>query len=230
MNVPNYIPPQLEVPGNVTLDPWGEKLAFLRRVSLWHLGSVAVLFGLVRLPLPVVALGPALLALAAALATLCIVRIATRGTEWDLRISASLAPVGLLSLAIVIETLWRSGYPVWAPLFGLVAATIYTAFSRRDFSFIGQFLLSLIASEVGLAILTPLIGFSPVQAAWAMGANAGYLLFYCYDLASLMSRRRQGEALAAVIDLYRDVLNFFGWIVRCVKHWQRHRIWTMPWT
>jgi FtsH-binding integral membrane protein len=230
VNVPNYIPQQLEVPGNVTLEKWDEKLAFLRRVTVWHLASVGLLLGLTKLSLPETSLTTGLWLLVANLAVLCVARIATRGTEWDQRISAPLAPLALVPLALVIQALHRLGYPVWAPLSGLAAAAAYTLTCRRDFSFIGQFLLSLIASEVGLAIVAPILGFSPIQAAWAMGLSAAYLLFYCYDLASLMSRRRRGEALASAVDLYRDSLNVFGWIVRCVRHWQRHRIWTMPWT
>jgi len=227
--VPNYIPQQLEVPGNVTLEPWGEKLAFLRRVTVWHLATVGALLLLTFAPLPTLPANFGFGALAVALLLLCVVRIVTRGTAWDQRISASLLPLILVPLALVVSALHRAGYPVWAPLAGLGAATLYTALCRRDFSFIGQFLLSLIASEVGLAVLAPILGLSPLQAAWAMGLNAGYLLFYCYDLASLMSRRRRGEAMAAAVDLYRDVLNVFGWIVRCVRHWHRHRIWTTPW-
>ncbi|MHB8637505.1 MAG: Bax inhibitor 1 family protein [Fimbriimonadaceae bacterium] len=230
MYVPNFIPQQLEVPGNVTLEPWGEKLAFLRRVTAWHLASVFVVLVLAVSPLPVVPLPLGLIVLGAALALLCVVRIATRGTVWDQRISASLVPVVLVPVAMIVAALSRGGYPVWAPLTGLGAATVYTALCGRDFSFIGQYLLSLIASEVGLAIAAPILGLPPKLTAWAMGFNAAYLLFFCYDLASLMSRRRRGEALAAAVDLYRDVLNVFGWIVRCIRHWHRHRIWTLPWT
>jgi hypothetical protein len=45
-----------------------------------------------------------------------------------------------------------------------------------------------------------------------------------YDLAALMSRRRQHETWAAVADLFRDVLNVFGYSYRVVRHWRRHRI------
>jgi len=227
--VPNFIPQQLEVPGNVALEPWGEKIAFLRRVTAWHLASVLTLLLLTGVPLPIVSAPAGFGVLFAGLALLCIIRIVTRGTAWDQRVSASLAPMILVPLALVVGALHRAGYPVWAPLAGLSAATLYTTFCGRDFSFIGQFLLSLIASEVGLAVVAPILGLTPAQAAWAMGLNAVYLLFYCYDLASLMSRRRRGEALAAAVDLYRDVLNVFGWIVRCIRHWHRHRIWTTPW-
>jgi hypothetical protein len=49
-----------------------------------------------------------------------------------------------------------------------------------------------------------------------------------YDNASLLARRRLGEELGAVVDLYRDVLNVFGWVVRVLAHWRKHRIWNIP--
>ena len=54
-----------------------------------------------------------------------------------------------------------------------------------------------------------------------------FVIYWVYDLASLLARRRQGEELAAVVDLYRDVFNFFGYAVRMIKHWQKHKIWTV---
>jgi hypothetical protein len=50
-------------------------------------------------------------------------------------------------------------------------------------------------------------------------------VYFAYDLASLMSRRRRGEEAAAVVDLYRDVFNVFGYVPRVIAHWHRHRIW-----
>ncbi len=229
MYVPNYIPQPLEVPGNVSLETWGAKLKFLRRVTAWHLLTVAFVVGLCFCPLPVVPLVTGLLSLGIALLTLCLVRIGTRGTAGDLQCSSALLVTALAPLALVANAVERAGYPAWAPLTGLVASSVYTALCGRDFSFVGQYLLSLIASEVGLAVLAPILHQTPVQAAWAMGFNVVYLTYYCYDLASLMSRRRATESLAAAVDLYRDVFNVFGWILRCIRHWKRHKIWTVPW-
>ena len=71
-----------------------------------------------------------------------------------------------------------------------------------------------------------------VEGAQALSWNAIYLTFYVYDLASLLARRRIGEEWAAVVDLYRDVLNVFGWIVRVFAHWRKHKIWnvSLPWS
>jgi FtsH-binding integral membrane protein len=227
--VPNYIPQPLEVPGNVSLEPWDAKISFLRRVTVWHLVTVGLVVALTFCKLPALPLLTAVLALAASLFVLCLVRIATRGTVWDLRVSLGLVLTALVPLALVANAVERAGFPAWAPLTGLVAGAFYTGLCGRDFSFVGQYLLSLIASEVTLAVLAPVLRQSPAQAAWAMVFDAVYLTFYCYDLASLMSRRRSSEAAVAAVDLYRDVLNIFGWIVRCIRHWHRHRIWMLPW-
>jgi FtsH-binding integral membrane protein len=229
MYVPNYIPQPLEVPGNVSLVPWDSKLAFLRRVTLWHLLTIGFVIMLTFCPLPATPLPISSTALLGALLLLCVVRIVTRGTAWDLRISAALLVIALVPLALVANGMMRAGLPAWAPLTGLLASAVYTGLCGRDFSFVGQYLLSLIASEVTLAVLAPILRMSPARAAWAMAFDAVYLTFYCYDLASLMSRRRESESAAAAVDLYRDILNVFGWVVRCIRHWKRHRIWTTPW-
>jgi hypothetical protein len=54
-------------------------------------------------------------------------------------------------------------------------------------------------------------------------AGLGYVLFFVYDLAALLSRRRLREVPAAVADLYRDLLNFITYSVRIVLHWRRFR-------
>lgn len=229
MYVPNYIPPQVEIPGNVALEKWDVQLLFLRRVTTWHLLSVCVVATLVAIPGPTLALSPALWVLFFTILGLDILRITTRRTPWDLRISVAALPATLIIVSLVMRALQSQGYPVWAPMVGVIAASLYTFLCRRDFSFMGQYLLSLIASGVTIAAIAITFGFSVGRASWALGADALYLSFYCYDLASLMSRRRLGEEAAATVDLYRDVLNVFGWTLRCARHWKRHKIWTLPW-
>lgn len=230
MYVPNYIPQPVEIPGNVTGEKWPVKLRFLRIVTAWHLGSVVVLVLTSLLPLPPVALVTTIVALFVALLLLCLVRILTRGTAWDLRVSVALLPAILVLIAVIAKTLLQRGFPAWTPLVGLGASAAYTSLCGRDFSFLGQFVLSLITSAVMVAVIAVIVGMNSKMAAWGMAANALFLTYYCYDLASLMSRRRLGEELAATVDLYRDVLNVFGWIVRCARHWRRHRIWVTPWS
>jgi FtsH-binding integral membrane protein len=92
----------------------------------------------------------------------------------------------------------------------------------------GQYLLAIIASSTAIAAIwavEPTAIRFPIS---VLAANVLYLTYWVYDLASLLARRRRGEELAAVVDLYRDVLNIFGYVARCIGHWKKHRIWVLP--
>ncbi|HVT12281.1 MAG TPA: hypothetical protein VHE55_08435 [Fimbriimonadaceae bacterium] len=228
MYVPNYIPAPLEVPHNVTQERYRVRLGFIRRVALLHLLSLLIVGGLSMLNLISVPVEASVLELALVLVALLIVRILMRGTKGDLLFSLALSPVLLLSVAILVRILNQTGWPVWGIGVGAGCATLYTLCCGRDFSFVGQFCLSLIASSVALAIVAIKLGMSTQDAAFLLGANAAYLFYLVYDSASLLARRRLGEELGAVIDLYRDVFNFFGYFVRVARHWRKHRIWARP--
>ena len=61
-------------------------------------------------------------------------------------------------------------------------------------------------------------------------------IVYCHPLPNSYNRALL-DALSAglqeaghrvtVTDLYRDVLNIFGYIPRVVQHWHKHRIWQL---
>lgn len=225
MVVPNYIPDPIEIPGNVTQEPYRVRLQYLRRVFTWHLGSVGLVVGLALAPLPHLSLWLAAAILLACLVALCFVRIGFRGGKAEVQISAWSLPILLTTVALFVRSLYQAGVPVWAALFGIIIAYGYTLLCGRDFSFVGQFVLSLLASSVVIAGLSLAMGHAGPYALLAQLVNAAYLAFYVYDGASLLSRRRLGEELGAVVDLYRDVLNIFGYIPRVIQHWHRHRIW-----
>ena len=225
MQVPNYIPEPLEVPGNITQAPYAARLRFIRKVALMHLGSILVVAALASAPLPHYPLRQSSILLLACLLALNIVRIVWRGTRSEPAISVALMPVLAITLAIFARGLEFAGIPPWPVAVASVCATLYAVLCGRDFSFVGQFLLSLIASSVVVAALCRSVELTPGKAEIALAVNAGYLFYLVYDSASLMARRRQGEELAAVVDLYRDVLNVFGWVVRCIHHWRKHKIW-----
>lgn len=225
MYVPNYIPAPIEVPGNVTEERYGVRLRYIRRVAALHFLSLAVIGGLSTLNLPLIRVDLGLIELGLLLLLLSLVRITTRATRNDLIISASLLPVLLCSIAVLVRTLNQSGWPVWGVAVGAACSVIYGLCCGRDFSFVGQFCMSLIASSVLLAIAAISLGMPPHEAAFLLGANAVYLFYLVYDSASLLARRRLGEEAAAVVDLYRDIFNFFGYFVRVARHWRKHRIW-----
>ena len=225
MYVPNYVPEPLEVPANVTLDPYPVRLAFLRRVTALHATSLLLVAGAAWIPIPPVPFPFALLVLAGILLLFDLLRVRLRGQPLEARLSVVLAAPIVLATALCARMATLGGIPVWAILLGPAFALAYTLLCGRDYSFVGCGLLSLIGSSVLLAGAIVQTGMGHRQAAWALGLNTAYLLYFVYDLASLMSRRRRGEEMAAVVDLYRDVFNVFGYVPRVVSHWRRHRIW-----
>ncbi|HCD99673.1 MAG TPA: hypothetical protein DER07_01365, partial [Armatimonadetes bacterium] len=70
------------------------------------------------------------------------------------------------------------------------------------------------------------LGVAPPASLWGLAANAAYLFFLVYDLAAVLTRRLPKEEWGAVVDLYRDALNFLTYSVRVVRHWRKHRIWS----
>jgi len=130
-------------------------------------------------------------------------------------------------VAVAANRAYYAGFPIWSAVYGVGFAYIYTFVCGRDFSFVGQFVLSLIVSSVALSLLSLALNHKGIYAAEALGWNAIFLSYFVYDGASLLSRRRVGEEIAAVVDLYRDVINFFGYVPRVVHHWHKHRIWQL---
>lgn len=228
MYVHNYVPDPVEVPGNVTVEPYAERLAFIRRVTALHAVSVCAIAGVALSPITVLTPSHALAYVFLLLLSLCILRIVFRGTKTEAMVSLTLLPIVVVVFGMASASLLIAGFPVWSACIGLGCGLTYTMLCGRDFSFVGQFSLSLIASSAIVSIGAIVLSLDPMHAAKALAWNAGYLLFYVYDLASLLARRRKGEELAAVVDLYRDVLNVFGWMVRVLAHWRKHRIWTLP--
>lgn len=227
MYVPNYIPEPLEVPGNITEERYPVRLTYIRRVTLIYVGSVVGIAVLTQMSFPRMGLLIAVIALAGCLTGLDLLRIALRGKPAEAKISALCLPAVLILVAWGLREVAQDGWPVFQPAIGVACVAVYTFVSGRDFSFIGCCFLALIASSAGVSAVATVSNFDRMHAAFALGTNACYVIYLVYDLASLLARRRRGEELAAVVDLYRDVFNFFGYAVRMVKHWQKHKIWTV---
>jgi FtsH-binding integral membrane protein len=224
--VPNFIPDPLEVPGNVTEQPFLLRVRFIRTVSVLFAACTLAIGALVSAPLPTIGIFPSLAALVILLISLELWRIAFRGRAIEGKVSAAVLPLVLVCAALVVNEIRQFDLPVWQGLTGPICLAIYSLACGRDYSFIGGLLLSLIASIVVIAGVGVSSGATVPRELFAQGSNAVLTIYLSYDMASLLSRRRRGEEVAAVTDIYRDVFNFFGYVVRVIKHWQRHRIWS----
>lgn len=227
MYVPNFIPEPLEVPGNITVLPWRERVGFVRRVIVAHLLSMVGIGALSYIQLPDVAPWRAWCFALATLVLLDIIRIARRGRTDEAVLSTTFFPLAAFALAYAVGTSERAGWPVWAIPVGPTMMFLYALVAGRDFSFVGGILLASIGTL--LAVSTVCLSFEAArnQAPWALAFSLGYLVYFVYDLASLQSRRRPNEVGGAVVDLHRDVLNFVSYVPRVVSHWRRHRIWSV---
>lgn len=224
MYVPNYVPEPIEVPGNVTTNPYRLRLLFIRRVAGLHFLSMLVVTSLSLLPFQFDTV-QAVVVWLLVLVLLDLLRIRFRGEVAEAVISSRLLPFLLLASSLVIHNGESAGLPLWSMLVGPTCGTLYAFAAGRDFSFVGCFFISWVISTVMIAAITILIGVHAATAWLAEITNGAFLLYWTYDLASLLSRRRQGEEFAAVVDLYRDVLNIFGYLVRILRHWKKHHIW-----
>ena len=227
MYVPNYIPEPLEVPGNITEERYPIRLFFIRRVALMYFGSIAAIALMTHLSFPRMGLLYSMIALASCLTGLDLVRIGLRGKPAEAKISTLCLPAVLVLVAWGLREIAQDGWPIFQPAIGVACVTAFAVISGRDFSFIGCWFLAMIASSAGVAAVAGAAHFDRIHAAFALGTNACFVTYLVYDLASLLARRRRGEELASVVDLYRDVFNFFGYAVRMVKHWRKHKIWTV---
>jgi hypothetical protein len=226
MYVPPFVPQPTEIPGNVTTERYGVRLRFVRRVAALHFLSVAAVAALALLPWTPPPLSTCALGTVLVLAITSLFRTLARGAAWEHWASLSALPLLLPLVAAVAMGLLDADWPVGAVGYGLSAALIYTFACGRDLSFVGMFSLSAVASTAAIVGTGWMKGNPWGTTATAVSLNLLSLFYYVYDLGSLLSRRRLGEEAGAVVDLYRDVLNFFGYSLRSLRHWREHRIWS----
>lgn len=227
MYVPNYVPDPIEIPGNVTQEPYLSRVGFIKRVSGLHFVTLLIVGALAYSPISL----PNHLAwwpIAVLILGLAVVRVVLRrGPREATTSSLFLIPL-MFAVGLALNPIQTMGWPIWTMIIGPGFALIYALLCGRDFSFVGQYLLSIIASSTTIAALAVGAPATISDARFSLLSNACYLTYMVYDMASLLARRRLGEELAAVVDLYRDVLNIFGYIARCIGHWRKHRIWVLP--
>ncbi len=224
MYVQPYFPEQIEIPGNIASEAYDTRLSFIRRTVALHLVSAALVASVTLwLPSP---LGPTLtlwtwLSLLVALSA---TRLVAHRGKADLIVSSMILPAMLLALGWTIRWALDLGWPVWSLGLPLAGVAFYTLACGRDFSFIGLWMLSAVLIVGTVSVVAWLTHPGLLSSVNAATFALAYLSYYVYDLAALLTRRRRGEEIGAVVDLYRDVLNFTTYTGRIVQHWRKFRI------
>jgi hypothetical protein len=217
-----YFPEQIEISGNVAAERYLVTLGFILRVMAGHFLSVAMVASVAAMG-AALTMEAALAVAGASLLALTLVRRLLHGRQPDNVLSALLMAPTVWSFGNVVRLLSDAGEPVWVVGAAYLASCAYGLFCGRDFSFVGQFIVTVYATLAAL-VAGVLLGHLTMAEAAVWGAVAlVYAFYYVYDLAALLSRRRLGEEPAAVADLYRDLLNFLTYSVRVVLHWRRFR-------
>jgi hypothetical protein len=224
MYIPPYFPEPETIPGCVANADYDTRLAFVRRVVYLHLLAVAPMFGLAWLPGFQPHVGTSALLVLAVLLALTLTRRLGPGGRADRVSCVLLYPVLAWGVGGMLTVLSQT-MPVTflCMLTALLSSGLYTATCGRDFSFLGQFFFSLVApTAVALVQVIVLREYHAGVAAWTL---AFVLMFFVvYDLAALLQRRRDGEQWPAVIDLFRDSLNFITYGFRVIAHVRKFRI------
>lgn len=223
MHIQPYFPEPEVVSRNAASERYIVTLSFIRAVMAGHFVSALAVVGVALLLPNTLPIQFAAVIFLGCLVALTLVRRLLKGGPADNLLSLLLMAPTVWSLGSIVATGIDAGLPLWVPAGAYTVAGIYGAVCGRDFSFVGQFMVTLIAMTMTL----PVAAFFgvldwPDALLWGL-ASMVYVFFYVYDLAALLSRRRLGEEPAAVADMYRDLLNFLTYSVRIVLHWRRFR-------
>lgn len=177
--------------------------------------------GISKVPLDLPAESTAASCIAILLAMVLVRRLA-RGRRMEVVISTGMLLVFLVSAGMLARAVSQFGVSLWPPLVSIAMAWMYSVTCGRDLSFITLFFLPLIASSIVwiAAIATGLCRGWSISA--ALLANGAILFYVVYDLSMLLRRRRLGEEMGAVADLYRDMFNFTTYYFRVKAHWKRY--------
>src|SRR6185503_19651825 len=162
------------------------------------------------------------------LVLLSLIRGVAKGRDADQKLSSFILPLLFLAMAVWLRALYDQGWAVWALGIGVGCAALYIALCGKDLSFVGMFVLALLASSVLISVLSWRLQIGGLHTAVALSFNAMFLFYYVYDLAALLTRRRLNEELGAVVDLYRDILNGLTYPFRVYHHWRENNIWSPP--
>ena len=221
MHIQPYFPEPIEVRGNVANERYAVRLSFIRAVLAGHALSVAAIVAVAIAYVPVLNATALSLFLFADLLALTLVRRFFPGKSLEGALSFLILLPTLFAVGCLVRIAHEGGAPVWLVFLSYLVASVYGALCGRDYSFVGQFVITVMALTT-VTVVSVLIGALVWQEAllwWSV--STAFVFYFVYDLAALLRRRRLGEEPAAVADLYRDLLNFTTYSVRVFLHWRR---------
>jgi hypothetical protein len=224
--VPPFIPQQIEIPGNVAQESYSVRLGFVRRTIRFHFVTIIAILAISYFPKNLSIRDSVLLSLSSLIA-LSLVRGLVKGKHYEQILSALFAPMLFYGLGQLVASGSSRGWPQWTVIIGPAAAWVYSMLCGRDLSFVGMWVMSSLAKTVAICGLAIFGVFGWATAGEILVIGYGYLAYFVYDLACLLTRRRLGEEGGAVLDLYRDLLNCITYPLRIIHHWRKHRIWSL---
>jgi membrane-associated HD superfamily phosphohydrolase len=222
--VANYIPEPEIMPGCVTQERYRVRIQYIKGVVAKLLLVSGVICFLSLFTQRQLETSMALRIFFTVLLLSSLTRTLLRATRFEILISMIWFLPSVISATLLVGALWTIGFPIWAAFIGIACIGIYTAACGRDFSFVGAYVLCLIASNTFISIIIVAEKMTVLKATLALALNTALLMYLLYDLASILSRRTQNDSWVAIVDLFRDVFNVIGWLPRVVQHWYRHRI------
>lgn len=226
MNVPPFVPPQIEIAGNVAEARYPIRIAFVKRVVGLHSAYWAIILGCALIPLPDANWGFAATMVLGSLLALSLVRGLAKGWRHEQLLSAVCVPPLTMGIVLLVQLTGDAGVPFWVWGLGPLSTLMYAMLCGRDLSFVGMFVMTSLGCS-GTILFGDQFGWFTRPLFWeSLAAILAYLVFFVYDLAALQTRRRLGEEVGAVLDLFRDLLNFTTYPIRVINHWRRHRIWS----
>ena len=227
-----YFPEPIKVPNNVADGDYAAGVRFARLVGLAHLAS---LLGIVALTALWVRIGtpPFLergnldvhwLTVAALLALLA----------WSRRAPLILQGVIFLlfvltfsaASALWVPYLWAefpdlcSGF-LWALGSAFIGVAAYNLFAGRDYSLVGEYVLAWLFTAISMTAFVLHRDATASEGFAIFVVVSGMLFYWVYDLAMVLRRRTASEPVAAVFDMYRDILNFVGYPIRVMRMQRR---------
>ena len=223
MHIQPYFPEPIEVTKNAASERYIVTLSYVRAVMAGHFISALAVAGVALFLEPTLDVQSAAVVFFGSLLLLTIGRRLLHGGWLDNAVSLLLLAPTVWSLGALVRIGLDAGMPVWIPGVAYLYASVYGALCGRDFSFVGQFVITLgaLTATVVSALALGIVDLGDAFL-WSFIALV-YAFYYIYDLAALLSRRRLGEEPAAVADLYRDMLNVLTYSVRVYLHWRRYR-------